>query len=175
MPAEPRPVAENPLGKGSSVTHMWRRALIVLTVLPVSSLALAQTAVSPMTHHARGTFTVNMQPVAPPPAEGISRFSSDKQLHGDLEGTSKGEMLSAGDPQQGMAGYVAMETVTGTLAGKHGGFVLQHSATMDQNGRKLSVIIAPGSGTGELKGILGTFDIQIEGGKHSYDLTYTLP
>ena len=128
-----------------------------------------------MTLHARGTFTVTMQPLTASPAEGISRFSVGKQLHGDLEGTSKGEMFSAGNPQQGVAGYVAMETITGTLAGKHGSFILQHSATMDQNGRKLSVIIAPGSGTGELKGISGTFDIQIEGGKHSYDLAYSLP
>ena len=128
-----------------------------------------------MTHHARGTFTVNVQPLTPPPAEGISRFSIDKQIHGDLEATTKGEMFSAGNPQQGAAGYVAIEAVTGTLAGKHGGFVLQHSATVDPNGRKMMVNIVPGSGTGELKGISGTFDIQIEGGKHSYDLSYTLP
>jgi hypothetical protein len=46
---------------------------------------------------------------------------------------------------------------------------------MDSSGRKMSVTIVPGSGTGELKGIAGTFDIQITGGQHSYDLEYTLP
>jgi Protein of unknown function (DUF3224) len=84
-------------------------------------------------------------------------------------------MFSGGDPKAGAAGYVAIEMVTGTLAGKDGGFALQHSATMDQNGLKMSVIIVPGSGTGELKGIAGTFTIKIEGGQHSYDLEYSLP
>jgi hypothetical protein len=128
-----------------------------------------------MTHHARGTFTVNIQPLTVAPAEGIARFSIDKQIHGDLEATSKGEMFSGGDPKKGIAGYVAMEVVTGTLAGKHGSFALQHSATMDQNGRKISVIVVPGSGTGELIGIAGTFTIHIENGKHSYEMDYTLP
>jgi len=128
-----------------------------------------------MTHHAHGTFTVNIQPLAPAPAEGLGRFSIDKQIHGDLEATSKGEMFSGGDLKKGEAGYVAIEVVTGTLAGKHGSFALQHSGTMDQNGLKLSVTVVPGSGTGELKGIAGTFAIYVENGQHSYDLEYTLP
>jgi hypothetical protein len=126
-----------------------------------------------MTYHARGTFTVDVHPLTPAPAEGLSRFSTDKQIHGDLEATSKGEMFSGGDPKQGVAGYVAMELLTGTLKGKKGSFALQHSATMDQSGSKLSVIIVPGSGTGELDGIAGTFNIKIADGKHSYDLEYT--
>lgn len=65
--------------------------------------------------------------------------------------------------------------VTGTLSGKHGSFALQHIATMDHNGPKMSVNIVPGSGTGELKGIAGTFDIQIANGQHSYTLDYSLP
>ena len=128
-----------------------------------------------MPHHAHGTFTVKVQPLTPAPAEGIARFSIDKQLQGQLEATTKGEMFSAGDPKSGNAGYVAIEVVSGTLGGKHGSFVLLHSATMDQSGPKMAVVIAPGSGTGELKGISGTFDIQIANGQHSYDLEYTLP
>ena len=126
-------------------------------------------------HHARGTFTVNVQPLTPAPAEGLSRFSIDKQIHGDLEGTTKGEMFSGGDPKQGAAGYVAIEVVTGTLQGKHGSFALQQMATMDSNGSKITITIVPGSGTGELKGIAGTFTIQIAEGRHSYELEYTLP
>jgi|SRR5580704_7491968 hypothetical protein len=127
-----------------------------------------------MTYHAIGTFTVDVHPLTPAPAEGLSRFSTDKQIHGDLEAISKGEMFAGGDPKQGGAGYVAIEVVTGTLSGKKGSFALQHSATMDQSGNKLSVIIVPGSGTGELKGITGTFDIKIANGQHSYDIEYTL-
>jgi hypothetical protein len=151
-----------------------------MTLIPLAATLLAATAIAqpkdnPMTHHARGTFTVDVKPLTPPPADGIARFSIDKQIHGDLEATTKGEMFSAGDPKAGMAGYVAIEVVTGTLAGKHGGFALQHSAIMDASGRKMSVTIVPGSGTGDLKGISGTFDIQIANGQHSYELEYILP
>ena len=75
-----------------------------------------------MSHHAHGTFTVKVQPLSPAPAEGLSRFSIDKQISGDLEATTKGEMFSGGDPKQGAAGYVAIEVVSGTLAGKRGSF-----------------------------------------------------
>ena len=128
-----------------------------------------------MTHHAHGTFTVKVQPLTPAPAEGLTRFSLDKQIHGDLEATSKGEMLGGGDYKQGTAGYVAIEVVSGTLDGKQGSFALQHFATMDQNGPKMQVIVVPGSGTGDLKGITGVFTIKIENGQHSYTLDYTLP
>ena len=126
-------------------------------------------------HHAHGSFTVDVHPLTPPPAEAIGRFSVDKQIHGDLEATSKGEMFSAGDPKQGTAGYVAVEIVTGTLGGKRGSFALQHFATMDASGAKMQVVVVPGSGSGELKGIAGTFTIRIEKGQHFYDLDYTLP
>jgi hypothetical protein len=147
----------------------------VAILLGLAPLMLAQQKNTLMTYHARGTFTVDVHPLTPAPAEGLSRFSIDKQIHGDLEATSKGEMFSGGDPKQGVAGYVAIEVVTGTLKGKNGSFALQHTATMDQSGPKMSVIIVPGSGTSELKGISGTFDIQITNGQHSYDLEYTLP
>lgn len=128
-----------------------------------------------MLNHARGSFTVRMQPQPSAPAEGLMRFSVNKEIHGDLEGTSQGEMISAGDPKNGEAGYVAIEMVTGTLAGKSGGFVLQQTATMHAGGYDLRVIITPGSGTAELTGITGTFTITIANGQHSYDLEYTLP
>ncbi len=128
-----------------------------------------------MMHHAHGTFTVKLSPLTPAPAEGLSRYSIDKELHGDLEATSKGEMISGGDPKAGEAGYVAIEVVSGALGGRHGSFALQHLATMDQSGQKMSVVVVPGSGTGELKGIAGTFTIRIEAGQHFYDLDYSLP
>jgi hypothetical protein len=123
-------------------------------------------------HRAHGTFTVKVAPLTPAPAEGLARFSIDKEIHGDLEATSKGEMFSAGSPKTGMAGYVAIEVVTGTLAGRPGSFALQHFATMDKSGPTMKVAIVPGSGTGGFQGIAGTFAIQIEGGVHSYVLDY---
>ena len=48
------------------------------------------------------------------------------------------------------AGYVAMETVQGTLGGRHGSFVLQHSSTMARGQPQQSITVVPDSGTGEL-------------------------
>jgi hypothetical protein len=154
---------------------MLRLFTAALACALLSPLAPAQQKEIPMPLHAHGTFTVDIKPLTPPPAEGLARFSIDKQIHGDLEATTKGEMFSGGDPKQGAAGYVAIEVVTGTLAGKHGSFALQHSATMDKSGLKMTVIVVPGSGTAELKGIEGTFVIHIENGQHSYDFDYRLP
>lgn len=128
-----------------------------------------------MSLHARGTFTVKMQPLPSAPAEGLMSLSMDKEIRGDLEATSRGEMISAGDPKIGEAGYVAIERVTGKLAGRSGSFVLQQAGTMHAGGQQLHVIITPGSGTGELTGITGTFTITIANGQHSYDLEYALP
>ena len=126
-------------------------------------------------NHAHGTFSVKLAPLTPAPAEGISRYSLEKEFHGDIEGTSKGEMMGGGDVKAGVAGYVALELITGTLAGKHGSFALQHSSTMDVTEQKMNIIVVPGSGTGDLKGIRGTFIIRIENGQHFYDFDYTLP
>jgi hypothetical protein len=152
-----------------------RQVILILGFVMLPLLAGAQQKEAQLEHHAKGTFTVRVTPLTPAPAEGLGRFSIDKQIHGDLEATTKGEMFSGGDPRAGAAGYVAIELVTGTLAGKHGSFALQHFATMGPNGQKMNVIVVPGSGTGELKGIAGTFTIKIEGGHHSYDFDYALP
>jgi hypothetical protein len=156
------------------VAHMSILTSLLLALTFIASQANPPQQEHPM-HHARGTFTVDVRPGSPAPAEGLSRFSLDKQIHGDLEAKSKGEMLSGGDPKQGTAGYVAMEMVTGTLGGKHGSFALQHSATMDHSGPRMTVIVVPGSGSGELKGIAGVFTIHIDKSGHSYDFDYTLP
>ncbi len=65
-----------------------------------------------MTLHARGAFDAKTTPLLADDATrdaNITRYALDKQYHGDLEATSKGEMLGAGDPAKGSAGYVAIE------------------------------------------------------------------
>lgn len=131
-----------------------------------------------MTRHAEGTFDVKTTPLAANDATMgtlIGRYSLVKQYHGDLDATSKGEMLSAGEPSSGNAGYVAIEQVTGTLNGHTGSFALQHIGSMESGSYKLSVVVVPGSGTGQLTGIGGTLTIIITSGKHSYTFDYTLP
>jgi hypothetical protein len=98
----------------------------------------------------------------------------DKRFEGDLEATSKGQMLAAGTSVAGSAGYVAMEQVTGVLGGRSGAFVLQHSGTMERGAASLTVSVVPDSGTGELEGLTGTMDIIIEEGQHSYVFDYAL-
>lgn len=122
---------------------------------------------------ATGTFEVKLAPLAGH-EESIGRMTIDKEFRGDLVGTSRGEMLAAMTAVQGSAGYVAMEKVTGTLAGRSGTFVLQHNATMNRGVPSLSVVVVPDSGTGDLAGLRGTLNIIIDGGKHSYELDYEL-
>jgi hypothetical protein len=127
--------------------------------------------------HAAGSFDVKVTPFADKSDDpSLGRMAIDKQYHGDLEATAKGEMLTAGSPQKGAAGYVAMEKVTGTLNGKSGSFVLQHSATMSRSGNQLTITVVPESGTGQLEGVAGKLNITIApDGKHSYEFEYTLP
>jgi Protein of unknown function (DUF3224) len=125
--------------------------------------------------HATGPFEVKLTPQDDKLDPTLARMIIDKQFHGDLEATSKGTMLSAGTAVKGSAGYVAMELVTGTLHGRTGTFVLQHSATMNRGVPSLSIIVVPDSGTGQLSGLTGSMNIIIADGKHSYDFSYTLP
>jgi len=127
-----------------------------------------------MTSHAVGTFEVKATPVSPDTDTEFNRLTLDKQFHGDLEGTSKGVMLAASTSVKGSAGYVAMEKITGTLKGRSGSFILQHSGTMTRGEPELKVSVVPDSGTAQLVGLSGTMDIKITDGKHFYDFQYTL-
>lgn len=106
----------------------------------------------------------------------VQRLSAEKQFKGDLVGTSKAEMMSPESAVEGSGGYVAVERVTGTLAGRSGSFTLLHQGTMRKGaGFDLAIKVIPDSGTEGLTGLAGTMKIAIEGGKHSYQLDYTLP
>ena len=126
--------------------------------------------------HASGTFEVKLSPQATDDKGDplLGRMSLDKQFHGDLEAISKGEMLSAGTNVKGSAGYVAIERVSGTLQGRKGSFVLQHSGTMTRGVPQLTITVVPDSGTGQLTGLTGKINIDIVDGKHFYDFEYTL-
>ena len=143
-----------------------------------SSVAAAMEQGEEMTKHAKGTFEVKVTP-EPPEDKGegstLGRMSLDKQFHGDLEGTSKGQMLTAGTDVKGSAAYVAIERVTGTLNGRKGSFVLQHSGTMSKGNLQMSVTVVPDSGSGQLAGLAGKMTINAAEGKHSYDFECTLP
>lgn len=129
-----------------------------------------------MNMHAAGSFDVKLTVLDAYNKDdaAMGRRSLDKQFHGDLEATSRGEMLSVGSAQ-GSGGYVAIERVIGALHGRSGSFALQHNATMSRGTPDLNIIVVPGSGTGELSGLSGTMTINIApGGAHSYEFDYSL-
>ena len=126
---------------------------------------------------ARGSFDVNMEP-EPPFLERdgvtLNRNVVRKQFSGDVVGASEAQMLAAFTGTPGSAGYVAIEHFTGSVDGKSGSFVLQHSGMMDKGDARLTVTIVPDSGAGELAGISGTMTIDNDEGQHSYLLDYEL-
>lgn len=123
---------------------------------------------------AAGTFDVKLTPQSSDQSPMLGRMTIDKQFHGDLEGTSKGEMLTAGTEVKDSAGYVAIERVSAKLHGRAGTFILQHTGTMNRGQPSLSVSVVPDSGTGELKGLTGSMTIDRGGGQHAYVFDYTI-
>ena len=146
------------------------------TKIPVKTTVVN---VKTMTKLAKGTFEVKMTPMTAEDAVGdptIGRLGMAKQFAGDLDGTSKGQMLGTqSEAVEGSGGYVAMERFTGTLGGKKGSFTMQHIGTMQGGKFDLNVAVVPDSGTGELTGISGKLKIIIEGSKHLYEFDYSLP
>jgi hypothetical protein len=126
---------------------------------------------------ATGPFDVSLKPLPmdyEPGGDSLGRMSIEKQFRGDLEGTSQGQMLTGGTAIKNSAGYVAIERVTGSLKGRKGSFILQHTGLMNRGTPSLMITVVPDSGTDQLEGLKGTMTINIEAGKHSYQLDYTL-
>jgi hypothetical protein len=153
-------------------------AVLILTAVAPAT-ATTPAATEPAAMHATGHFDVKVSPQTPDNpqarASGLARLSLDKQFHGDLDAASQGEMLATGDGTTSGA-YVALEKVSGKLRGRSGSFVLVHRALMvDGTPQEWTVTVVPGSGTGELAGLAGAMTIAIAGGRHDYELAYTLP
>jgi|SRR5690349_18084060 Protein of unknown function (DUF3224) len=154
---------------------IWIAGVLVLGVCAFA-VGSQNSQTGAKTMHATGRFDIQMKAQdGGTNGKTFPRFTSDKQFHGDLEGTSVGEMLASGPPPKGpngSGGYVAMERVIGKLGGRSGSFTLQHSSTMNLGVQNQSIMVVPQSGTGELAGLEGKMIIRIEGGKHYYDFDY---
>lgn len=127
---------------------------------------------------AKGYFDIQMAPetLSETAREtGIGRMSLSKTFSGDLVGRSEGEMLGFRNLASGSGGYVAMETVRGTLAGQQGSFVLQHSSVMEGGAASQAIQVVPGSGTDALTGLSGKLVIIRDDGRHAYEFEYSLP
>jgi hypothetical protein len=156
------------------------RTLLLALLLGAVAPALATPPTStqkdlPM-HTISGRFEVKMTPEPGElDAEGIARFRLDKRYEGPLTAEAKGLMTAHRTTVAGSAGYVAIERVRGTLAGRSGSFVLQHNGLMWGEARQLSIEVIPDSADGELSGLRGRMGIRIEDGVHYYDFEYSLP
>jgi Protein of unknown function (DUF3224) len=130
-----------------------------------------------MSTRARGSFDVTLTSEGPEDkTDGttLGRFSIDKQFRGDLEATSRGQMLSAVTSVEGSAGYVAIERVAGILQGRRGSFALQHEAVMSHGASVQTIRVIPDSGTDQLVGLTGRMTITVVDGLHSYELEYSI-
>ena len=166
----------------AKATSRFGSMIVFCLSITLLSGALSNTLVAaafqkdPAMSHATGTFEVKLTPQTDDKGDpALSRMTFDKQFHGDLEGTSKGQMLAAGDPKTSGV-YVAIEKFNGTLKGRSGSFILHHTGLMTRGAPQLSIEVVPDSGTGQLAGLTGKLIIKIAAdGKHSYEFEYTLP
>jgi len=148
----------------------------ILALLVGGQAAAPAQKAKPMTKTAAGTFEVKMLPPAETPVnDGYVHLSLDKTFAGPLEGTSRVEMMATSDGKSPSGGYVALEKFTGTLDGKKGSFVMQHSGIMSPGFMEIHIVVSPGSGTDELAGLTGRLEITRDGKQHHYKLKYQLP
>lgn len=146
--------------------------LLSAWLAPVPLFANPQANAASTMITATGQLEVTMKPQTGDAFE-AGRMTIEKRYIGDLNGTGTGQMLSARTAVAGSAGYVAIEHFTGTLEGRRGSFVLQHTGTMNRGTPSLRITIVPDSGSGDLSGISGTMDIRQSADGHSYELVYT--
>jgi hypothetical protein len=125
--------------------------------------------------HAKGAFDVTITPQEGAADAPVARMTLYKEFRGDLEAVAHGEMLAAHEPLTGAGVYVALDRVAGTLHGRAGTFLMAHRGIRNADGQQLDITIVPGSGTGQLAGIMGSVDIRIEEKKHFYTIEYALP
>jgi hypothetical protein len=104
----------------------------------------------------------------------LSRVHISRTFTGDLEGEGTAELMIA--KSEGGGGYVGHDRISGTLGGKSGTFVFQHTGLMGSEGVSNSGTVVPGTGTGELEGITGEGTMLADDeGNHTLTLDYELP
>jgi len=120
------------------------------------------------------SFTVDTTETSDPDWEGgaVQRNRFAKVFTGELAGTSVVEATMFGLADGSAAAYVGIERFEGTVGGAKGSFVLTHRATIVDGKQVAELVILPGTGTDDLKGITGTADLLPD---HHLTLHYELP
>lgn len=117
-----------------------------------------------------------------PDSDGMrfSKTSAKFAFEGDIEGFAFVEYLmfyssfDAEDMHKSVAYYVGHLKIDGKVKGKAGSFVLADSGTFDGGVASSEVDIINGSGTGDLKGIvgLGTYQADAKGCRWELDVQF---
>ncbi len=92
--------------------------------------------------------------------------------HGAIEGESIMEYLMSYRPD-GTGVYIGLERIAGSIDGRAGSLVLQHTGTFASDGVTGTHLVVPESGTGDLRGLRGGGTMSISGeGSYPFTLDY---
>ena len=126
-----------------------------------------------MKTHAKATFDVKAWDEKPynemSGLPKLTRVSATKSYQGDIAGEGKLEYLMM-YRDDGSASFVGMERVEGSVGGRSGSFVLQHSGTFKSGIATVTLLVVTGSGTGDLRGLRGNGEFSV-GHKPPYAVT----
>lgn len=104
----------------------------------------------------------------------LTRASVAKAYTGDLEAEGQVEYLMM-YRSDGSATFVGLERIIGRIGDKTGTFVLQRTGEFEGGQAKESYSVIPGSGTGDLRGLLGDGSSAVgHGMEHPFALRYEL-
>ena len=70
----------------------------------------------------------------------------------------------------GSASFIGLERVVGSVGGRSGSFVLQHSGTFKEGVATVTLVVVPDSGTGDLRGLRGDGKFAV-GHQQPYSMT----
>jgi hypothetical protein len=108
-------------------------------------------------------------------ANKITLATVEQNFSGDITGDGAVRWLMA-YRADGTARFVGMQKVDGTLAGRHGSFVLETAGDFDGQMARWTATVVPGSATDELTGLDGAGSFGAEHGPEAtYEINYQLP
>jgi DNA-binding transcriptional regulator YhcF (GntR family) len=106
-----------------------------------------------------------------PSSGALRQVPFTKTWTGGLVGTSQGVVLHVGDPDAD-GGHVSVEVFEGSLDGREGTMALQRYHSTRGSEPQLVCEIVPGSGTGQLTGISGTGEVDVDGDDRRVTFVY---
>jgi len=111
-----------------------------------------------MPQHATATFEIKSWNEAPwnetDGSPKLTHATVAKAYQGDINGEGKLEYLMM-YRADGSATVTGLERVVGSVGGRQGSFVLQHTGAFEHGVATVTLSVVPGSGTEELRGLKG--------------------